>query len=86
LKEVGSRLFAASKFYKAEKVYRRIDKCFKQKDFRGNFYEEDDSTTSYRDAIDTLAAMQLINCTNLAVVCLKQQKLKEALAFCDEAL
>ena len=72
MKEVSTRLFKFQKYHKAEKVYRRIDKCLKQKDFRGNFCSEDDSTTMYRDGIVTLANLQLVNSTNLAVVLLKQ--------------
>jgi tetratricopeptide (TPR) repeat protein len=86
LKEISTRLFKAQKYKKAEKVYRRIDKVFKQKDFRNTFCQEDDRTTIYRDAVETLSNLLLINCTNLAVVCLKQSNLKDALNFCDEAL
>lgn len=86
LKEISTRLFKAQKYKKAEKIYRRIDKVFKQKDFRNTFCREDDRTTVYRDAVETLSNLLLINCTNLAVVCLKQSNLKDALKFCDEAL
>lgn len=40
----------------------------------------------YRDAIETLAGMQITNCTNIAVVALRQDRWGEALAYCNEAL
>jgi tetratricopeptide (TPR) repeat protein len=86
LKDISTRLFKAGKFYKAEKVYKRIQKCFKQKDFRGNFCEEDDSTLEYRDGIETLSQLQLVNLTNLAVVALKQKSFEQAAKWCNEAL
>lgn len=67
-------------------MYKRIDSVYKAKDFRNNFCKEDDSTTTYRDAIESLAHMQLINCSNLAVVTLKRELYDQCIQHCNDAL
>lgn len=82
MKRISTKCFSEKKFHKASKIYRRIDRCFKQKDFRSNFCEEDDSTTDYRDALETLSQLQLTNFTNMALVALKEKRFPDAVQCC----
>ena len=86
MKNVSANFFKVGKLDKAEKIFKRIDAFFKSKDAKTNYEEEDEQTTTYRDATLALEALQIGNLTNLALVMFKKDNLQKCIENCDQAL
>jgi len=68
LKNEASKFYKAGNVKKAERIYMKINSYFRSKDAKNNFLKEDENTTMYRDALDELDKMNIINLGNICVI------------------
>lgn len=71
---------------KAEKMYLRIQRYYRNKDAMNNFLEEDTQTLDYRNALDSIEAIHSANFCNYSSLLLKQNKTNLALEKINEGL
>lgn len=71
---------------KAEKMYLRIQRYYRNKDAMNNFLEEDTQTLDYRNALDAIEAIHSANFCNYSSLLLKQNKTNLALEKINEGL
>ena len=86
LKGISSKLFKMQKYTKARKIFQRINESFKNRESAKNFCKEDNTTTEFKQARQTLDELELQNMTNLALCHLKEQNLNLCIDTCEKAL
>ncbi len=84
MKEVATKFYKAQNWKKAEKWYTKINMYFRNKDVKNNFQKEDEQTTTYRDALDTLDNINKVVLTNICVLHLKKKEWKDVIKFAND--
>ena len=71
---------------KAEKMYLRIQRYYRNKDAMNNFLEEDITSLDYRNCLDEIEQIHSDNFCNYSILLLRQNKVKEAFEKINEGL
>lgn len=69
-----NKYFELNNLRKAEKVYVRIARYYRNKDAMNNFLEEDTQSLDYRNGLDEIEAIHTANFFNFAALLLMQNK------------
>jgi hypothetical protein len=71
---------------KAEKMYLRIGRYYRNKDSMKNFLEEDPNSLEFRDCMDQIQGIHSVNFCKYSELLLRQNKTKEALDKIQDGL
>ena len=67
----SSKYFELNNLKKAEKIYKAINRYYRNKDAKLNFLEEDDSTLEFRNFRDEIDELHVVNFLRFSEVLLK---------------
>jgi len=70
-----SQYFSLNKLKKAEKIYIRIQRYYRNKDSMNNFLEEDANSLDYRNGLDEIDQVHSNNFFNYASLLLKKNEI-----------